>query len=296
MTALPTDIEEAEQALSHSESQTASQTASQTESQQTQTQSKIRTKTRTKTYAVVALGDQTKPPSITDGFSESAFDSQDTTNRSASFLVSVDFSMISGLQNELTDVELAGGANNVSSQTRKADLCCGCCCDLVRACIIVDVCDILLSIMLVVVSVLGLELDESFINTIDFSVYNDSINNDDMMVIDDDDEIFRQEDNSDRLRMSVTVIAIMTGAGILFSFIGILGAYKLNKYLVLCTAIWYCVDFIRSAVTLQWVNSVVVACFAYPHFALFMALRKNKISRENYSATERHCCCGQYSL
>lgn len=293
MTALPTDIEKAEQALSQTESQTESQ-QSQTESQ---SQTKIRTKTRTKTYAVVALEDQTKSPSLTDGFSESAFDSQDT-NRSASFLVSADFSMISGLQDELTDLELAGGGNNDSSQTRKADLCCRCCCDLVRACIIVDVCDFLLSIMLVVLSVLGLEIDDRFINTIDFSVYNDSNNNDDMMVIDDDDdnEMFRQEDNSDRLRMSVTVITIMTGCGILFSLIGILGAYKLQKYLVLCTAIWYCVDFIRSAVTLQWVNSVVVACFAYPHFALFMALRKNKITRENYSATEKHCCCGPDSL
>ena len=214
-------------------------------------------------------------------------------------MVSVDFSMISGLQDKLTDLELAGGGNNGSSQTRKADLCCGCCCDLVRACIIVDVFDILLSIMLVVLSVLGLEIDDRFINTIDFSVYNDSNNNDDMMVIDDDDdnnEMVRQDDNSDRLLMSVTVITIMTGCGILFSFIGILGAYKLQKYLVLCTAIWYCVDFIRSAVTLQWVNSVVVACFAYPHFALFMALRKNKITRGNYSATEKHCCCGPDSL
>jgi len=286
MTALPTDIEKAEQALSQTESQTESQQA------QTESQSQSQTKTRTKTYAVVALEDQTKSPSLTDGFSESAFDSQDT-NRSASFLVSADFSMISGLQDELTDLELAGGGNNDSSQTRKADLCCRCCCDLVRACIIVDVCDFLLSIMLVVLSVLGLEIEDKFINTIDFSVYNDSNNNDDMMAIDDDDdnEMFRQE-----VRMSVTVITIMTGCGILFSLIGILGAYKLQKYLVLCTAIWYCVDFIRSAVTLQWVNSVVVACFAYPHFALFMALRKNKITRENYSATEKHCCCGPDSL
>jgi len=290
MTALPTDIEKAEQALSQTESQTESQQA-QTESQ-SQSQSQSQTKTRTKTYAVVALEDQTKSPSLTDGFSESAFDSQDT-NKSASFLVSADFSMISGLQDELTDLELAGGGNNDSSQTRKADLCCRCCCDLVRACIIVDVCDFLLSIMLVVLSVLGLEIEDKFINTIDFSVYNDSNNNDDMMAIDDDDdnEMFRQE-----VRMSVTVITIMTGCGILFSLIGILGAYKLQKYLVLCTAIWYCVDFIRSAVTLQWVNSVVVACFAYPHFALFMALRKNKITRENYSATEKHCCCGPDSL
>jgi hypothetical protein len=231
----------------------------------------MKTKTRTKKYAVVALGDQKLPLSVTDGCSESA-----SRDRSASFLVSVDFSMLSSLQNELTDDIVD------YSQARKADLCCGCCCDLVRACIIVDVCDICLSIMIIVVSVLGLELQQSFIDTIDFSVYD----NDEMVV--DDDEMFLQENNMDRLRM--------TGCGILFSLIGILGAYRFHKYLVLCTAIWYCVDLIRSVVTLQWANSVVTACFSYPHFALFMALQKGKITRENYYATEKQSCCGPVGL
>lgn len=158
---------------------------------------------------------------------------------------------------------------------RIADLCCGVCCDLVRACIIVDCCDIALSIMLVVLSALG--YSEFFIDTINFNTFEP---------IDDDEyrESLVEERNM------YTFVTAMTACGIVFSVIGIIGAMRFNQYMVLATAVWFCVDVIRSAATLQWLTTVVTGCYAYPHIALFLALRSQKITRERYHI-EKHCCC-----
>ena len=158
---------------------------------------------------------------------------------------------------------------------RIADLCCGVCCDLVRACIIVDCCDIALSVMLVVLSALG--YSEFFIDTINFNVFDP---------IDDDE----YREGIVKERNIYTFTTVMTGCGIFFSIIGIVGAMRFHKYMVLATAIWFCVDVIRCVVTLQWINTVVTGCYAYPHIALFLALRNGKIARERYHI-EKHCCC-----
>mmetsp|Transcript_18614 Transcript_18614/g.46192 ORF Transcript_18614/g.46192 Transcript_18614/m.46192 type:complete len:227 (+) Transcript_18614:279-959(+) len=158
---------------------------------------------------------------------------------------------------------------------RIADLCCGVCCDLVRACIIVDCCDIALSIMLVVLSALG--YSEFFIDTINFNVF-DPI----------DDDVYRE--GIVKERNIYTFTTVMTACGIFFSIIGIVGAMRFHKYMVLATAIWFCVDVIRCVVTFQWINTVVTGCYAYPHIALFLALRNGKMTRERYHI-EKHCCC-----
>lgn len=166
-------------------------------------------------------------------------------------------------------------------EERKAVLCCGVCCDLRRAVIIVDIVDIIINVFVILMPFFM--PNQTFIDTINFSYLHQV----DYNSIDDDEYLDTQE----RLRTSTLIVTILKAIGIFFSFVGIWGAYKFYKYVVLLTGIWYCVDVVRGAITLTWMNTVVAACFAYPHFALFLALRSGKMTKENYFVTEEHCCC-----
>lgn len=158
---------------------------------------------------------------------------------------------------------------------RIADLCCGVCCDLVKACVVVNVCDIGMSIIQIALPALG--YTDFFIDTINFDAF----------AAIDDDELLESVQGERALN---TFVMVMTVCGILFSVIGIVGAMKFHKCMVLATAIWYCIDVVRCAVTLHWLNIFANGCYAYPHIALFLALRSGKITRERYHI-EKHCCC-----
>ena len=166
-------------------------------------------------------------------------------------------------------------------EERQADLCCGFCCDLRRACIVCNICDIFLTTLLICMSVSG--VNQTFVSTVDFNVFATS----DYDYLDDDETKAEME----AMKTQVLIVVILLGLGVIFAGIGIYGALKFNRYMVLLTAVWLCIDVIRSAITLMWVNTVVAACFAYPHFALFWALKKQQITPENYQKSESHCCC-----
>ena len=156
---------------------------------------------------------------------------------------------------------------------RISDLCCGVCCDLVRGCIIVNSCNIVMNILQILLPALG--FTDFLIDTINFDAFEKAF---------DDDAIVQRE------RKINTFVTVMTAFAILFSINGIFGASKFRPYLVLVTGIWYCIDAIRCAVTLEWINIAINGCFAYPHIALFLAIRHGKMSRERYHI-EKHCCC-----
>jgi len=209
-------------------------------------------------------------------------DTADITSRTRSSKNSGSQSLVLSLDSSILQLVTESGLDNelfMDPEERKSHLCCGSCCDLIRAVMIVDCVDILLAILLIVISFIG--LGGQYISTIDFTTF------DNMEDLDDDEEI----DMMKYERKESTVVIILVGCGILFSLLGILGAYKQNKYLVLLTGIWYLVDLVRSIVVGQWFFPIVTVCFAYPHFALFDALHRGKITKENYTTTEQHCCC-----
>lgn len=197
-----------------------------------------------------------------------------------SILMRVDSSVLelaSAMRNELDDED------EESVDKRESHICCLVCCDLVKACILCNICDILLTILLVVAAYLQVEGAGFFNGAIDLSF--GGAPDVDLSVI-DDDELLESYENQER---GVSVATILIACGFLFSILGIVGAMKLQKYLVLITGIWYCVDVLRSAISFQYINLVVTASFAYPHLALFHALRKNQLTKKNYE-NEKYCC------
>ncbi len=84
---------------------------------------------------------------------------------------------------------------------------------------------------------------------------------------------------------------IFGGLGILMAVGGIWGACKFQKYPVLVNGLWCIFELVLSVVRKRIALAPFAFFFAYPNFHLFWVLHTAKITRENYQKTERYCCC-----
>lgn len=191
--------------------------------------------------------------------------SKSTASNSSNVLVAVNPSILQ----LVTSVE--NSDNDEDEYERESHLCCGFCCDLRRACIILDV--IQISMIVAVTIVIQLDVDPRFVEG--FDTVADSADVDDEVAAD-----------FDRRFVETTV---RLGGGVLFSVIGILGACLFNRWLVVCTGIWQCIAMVFSMRSRSYTGIVAAASFAYAHIAMFLELRRGKLTRENY-AREQACC------
>lgn len=123
-------------------------------------------------------------------------------------------------------------------------------------------------------------------------VYNVTIlNSFDLTEVEDDDFVENMETLKSQVNTMFLILMLDFSIGIIFAILGIIGASKYNKALVLATGIWYCIDFCIAIYFRDIAGCLVRGFFSYPHIALFVALKKQHITRETYSR-ERHCCCG----
>lgn len=148
------------------------------------------------------------------------------------------------------------------------------CAQLLRACIVVNIVFIVLNALGVVLSFWGI----SFLDSIDVTQ------------LEDDDVVDGIEQMMDRTSLIYMIVIIQQGLGIIFGILGIVGASKYMKFLVLTAGVWYCIDLIICAAFINIPAVVMRGFFAYPHIACFVALKKGQITRETYNR-ERYCCC-----
>jgi hypothetical protein len=167
----------------------------------------------------------------------------------------------------------ANVAEILDPDKREANLCCGSCCDLLRACIIVNIVQIILSGLAALFVIWGIAL----FDTIDLS---------------DDDQVAQETEAMLEQTGKILLIAqIKNVLGILFGIVGIVGAVKYNGVLVLIAGIYNIISVIACGVLLDPLGAIVSGVYAYVHIALFLALKKGQIKRETYHDRERYCCC-----
>eukprot|EP00531_Pseudo-nitzschia_arenysensis_P004587 CAMPEP_0116150380 /NCGR_PEP_ID=MMETSP0329-20121206/19509_1 /TAXON_ID=697910 /ORGANISM="Pseudo-nitzschia arenysensis, Strain B593" /LENGTH=280 /DNA_ID=CAMNT_0003646875 /DNA_START=54 /DNA_END=896 /DNA_ORIENTATION=+ len=190
--------------------------------------------------------------------------SEDRTSKSGNMMFSVDESIL----------ELIAATDDDYDDTddRHRDPLLGACCDLVRAVVVTDIFYIIQSINMMITIVLGLSVTDP--DDYNLRVY-------------DDDRITATVNQLDQL---FWILIIKNMCGVLFASIGIYGATRFNKYLVLITAIFCVIDILWCLMFARWMSAGLCLIFIYPHIALFMALHKATITRENYVGM-RHCCC-----
>ena len=116
------------------------------------------------------------------------------------------------------------------------------------------------------------------------------LNSLDLTKVDDDDYVENVETLKSEVNTLFLIIILDLAIGMFFAILGIIGASKYNKVLVLGAGIWYCIDVCIGFYLRDYAGCIIRGFFAYPHIALFIALKKNHITRETY-IRERHCCC-----
>lgn len=189
----------------------------------------------------------------------------------ASFLVSVDPSVISRFNNDETEM-LEEDLDN--GNDRQSDLCCGCCCDLVKACVLSNAFFVCMLTFLITVSLLEIPYFYlAFSPNSSKEYYDDDIY---------EDVFF---DGAGKVTL------MRSCAGLLFGLIGMIGAVRFEKWAVLCTAVGYILYALSSILQKSVPHSVIAAFMTYPNVALFMALRSGTMTKDSYmSGTEAHCC------
>jgi len=158
---------------------------------------------------------------------------------------------------------------NTSPTTKQGHACCGGCCDVRRACIIVN----------------GISISLFFLNLCVLVAIQH-------VTFDDDDALQQHSEWQE------TVSTLPTNRIVLFSSLGILllgiatyGALQFQVKYVLVGLVFYGVDMILCLLPLNPLGLILSACFAYPHYFLVCELIDGSMNRETYVAVEEQCCC-----
>lgn len=182
----------------------------------------------------------------------------------------------------------AGDADE-DSRIRKSHLFCFVCCDMVKACITMNAVYMTLLLIHVMISLMGAPLG------IGINLYQ-ALEEDGYMsapIFVDDDDFFSVYDNNESPRLLDPwgiVGYVKTGLGFIFAIVGIVGAVKFEKFLVLTSAIWQCIYILLTLMELRFAPAILTVPFAYTNFHCFVSLHSGSITRENY-ASEKQCCC-----
>ncbi len=138
---------------------------------------------------------------------------------------------------------------------RKAQLCCGSCCDLVKGCIISNALQMILLVLLLTITGINPEFVAQF----------DSV-------------------------VPTTGALVLGSLGVAAGAMGIFGALKFYKYPVLMAGVWCLVQLVVAIINKKTALSLGTAIFSYSNIHLFLALHSGNITAENYKRTERYCC------
>ena len=144
---------------------------------------------------------------------------------------------------------------------RKAQLCFGSCCDLIKGSIITNVVQILFAFLVIVI----VFPNENLMEIVEESLSGADIKD----------------------------AYIIQGVSIVVSVVAIFGAIRFYKYPVLLGGLYNIIQCIMSIVDMRIATPIIFVLFAYPNIHLFFALHSGAITKENYRKTERYCCFGK---
>lgn len=164
---------------------------------------------------------------------------------------------------EVADAGMAG--------MRHGHRCCGGCCDMRRAVIIVNIVNCLIAAY----------------GVISMAVIAKMIDNGSFPSVDTEATI---EDNVDMLRTVEHILLIVLFIKIPLSAAGMYGAAKFMVAPIYVSLGMYILEFVLNLFTLS-PSCVIQLLFAYPHFFFIKQVREGIMSEENYVLEQHSCCC-----
>lgn len=172
------------------------------------------------------------------------------------------------------------GTNTTGTTTfrQSAHRCCGGCCDVRRAVVIVNSIQLFLLSFALITSSILLHVSRNP------DQYSDMDGNG---VTDDEMTEFYTEIGS----VNWLFVCIRIVTGIFASLGGIYGAIQFRSIPIAICGVWYVVYAILALITLNEGDFVYYLFFAYPHYFLFQEIRQGIMTKENYPNVEQSCCC-----
>jgi hypothetical protein len=146
--------------------------------------------------------------------------------------------------------------------------CCGGCCDMRRAVIIVN----LINAFFLVLGILAM-LTLTKIDPDDYT----------------DDEVEAAVSNVDKA--SVTVVIVISLCKLGLNLLGVYGAITYNIYMVGASFAVYVLEAAMSLVVMNVLHFLYSAFFAYPHVFFIREVKAGVMTKENYPINEEMSCC-----
>lgn len=166
------------------------------------------------------------------------------------------------------------------SGVKQGRSCCGGCCDMRRAVIIVNSVSVVILLFGFLEIIGGREWAKISIgsNSTDF----------------DDPTQAAMEQLAD-INIGWVIVSVL--AKVIVSFVGIFGALYFNIYMVGVAGLMYGAQALYFFITIFAVSPVVIgnvilaACFAYPHYFFIQESRNGSMTKANYPNEKQSCCC-----
>jgi hypothetical protein len=153
--------------------------------------------------------------------------------------------------------------------------CCGGCCDVRRAVIIVDlisVCSVAFALAMLV-----------FLDAVAGKI--------DMNEITDDAVRADFEEQLSMLEKYSGITSVILIVEMVFYGMGVYGAISYNQWLVASALVLYSVLVAYNAAYFNIPGVIGNALFAYPHWFLIQEIRSGIMTKENYPNEKHSCCC-----
>jgi len=160
-----------------------------------------------------------------------------------------------------------GFSNALRSGVKQGHKCCGGCCDVRRATIIVN----LVQLGLLTFALLGIIV----ISKADLSTIEDET----------------QRAAAEQAQQHAGLATGLTIVKMVFAGLGVYGAMSYNIYMVGASAVMYIVDCLMSLVVFQVASTLLAGFFAYPHIFFIKEVRDGTMTKKNYPVNEEHSCC-----
>jgi hypothetical protein len=151
---------------------------------------------------------------------------------------------------------------------KRGHKCCGGCCDVRRAVIVVNC----ISIGILVLGMLTI-LTVSLVDPNSFT----------------DDSVKATFDQFDAKSAGIACAIMLVQ--MLFYAMGVYGAIKFNEGFVIAALVAYIVIFVVDAIALNIGGILLNGFFAYPHFYFIKEMRDGIMTEENYPNEKQSCCC-----
>lgn len=172
-----------------------------------------------------------------------------------------------------TQYALASAVGEDGKQQKQPKLghnCCGRCCDMRRAVIVVNIVNLVL-VAMGLFSVLAARAASANADQVDDDELSSAL------------EEFRSLPLGAFLAIQITKIVL--------SVVGIVGAVKFHQIMVGLSMAAYAFDAVAALIGLNVVGLLYAGFFAYPHGFFIKEVRDGIMTKENYPNEEFSCCC-----